>query len=713
MVPMTQPIDIRRSGRIALLVLNAPPVNALSAQVRAALFDALEAVGRDPEVSGVVIAGEGRCFCAGADVSEFQGGNAHGISAGRDPAELTALMDAFAKPVVAALHGAVLGGGLELALGCHYRVAAPETRLGLPEISLGVLPGAGGTQRLPRLVGPARAAEMILTGDAVNAAAALEMGLIDGVIDADLIAGAIRYVESVVDGDKPLPRARDRQIDASDIPADFFERARTSVKSRNVPKQTIARIVDCVEAAVRLPFDAGIKFEREQFEACNASLEAAALQHGFFARRKAATIPGLSIASTTRRIEQVAVIGGGTMGRGIALSFAGAGFPVTLVETTTDRADAALEAIRVECERMAKSGRLSVEQAGKVVALITPKIALADLASCDLVVEAVFEDLALKRTLAAQLGALCKPDAIIASNTSTLDVDILARASGRPADFVGMHFFSPAHIMRLLEVVRGEATAPDVLATVLAVARKLGKDPVVSGVCYGFIGNRMLEPYLRETEALLLEGATPSQIDGALEAFGMAMGPCRMMDLAGVDVVAKVVIERGKEGGLPDDPRYRIVCRALNDVGRHGQKSSAGFYRYDGRKAVDDGEAVRIIAELASEQGVSRRNRIEDAEIVERCLLPLINEGFCIIGEGIAYRESDIDVVWLSGYGFPALRGGPMFYAHTVGTSWVRQRLLDYGRALGNAFGYWTPAASLPGLGPRPSPKLNDTGMKP
>ncbi|MFM0088817.1 3-hydroxyacyl-CoA dehydrogenase NAD-binding domain-containing protein [Paraburkholderia sediminicola] len=541
-------------------MINAPPVNALSASLRSALFDALATAGRDPKVSGVVIAGEGRCFCAGADVSEFRTDNAHAISEGRDPTELTALIDEFTKPVVAALHGSVLGGGLELALGCHHRVAAPGTQLGLPEINLGVLPGAGGTQRLPRLVGLAQAAKMILTADVADATAALEMGIVDEVIDGDLIAGAVRYADEVVDAGRPLPRARDRQIDAGDIPADFFEQARNSVKSRNVPARTVDRIVGCLDAAVRLPFDAGMKFEREQFEACNASVEAAALQHGFFARRKATTIPGLAAGTGTRRVEQVAVVGGGTMGRGIALSFATAGFPVTLIETTAERADAAREAIRVDCERMAKSGRLSVERAAQVARLIVPKIELADAASCDLVVEAVFEDLALKRALAAQLGALCKPGAIIASNTSTLDVDVLASASGRPADFVGMHFFSPAHIMRLVEVVRGKATAPDVLATVLSIARKLGKDPVVSGVCYGFIGNRMLEPYLRETEALLLEGATPSQIDAALEAFGMAMGPCRMMDLAGVDVVAKVVIERGKEGGLPDEGSPVFRC---------------------------------------------------------------------------------------------------------------------------------------------------------
>lgn len=692
---MTALVTTERRGRIAVIRLNAPPVNALSASVRTALFDALTAADQDPDVVGVVLAGEGRCFCAGADIGEFQNAVAGAVEHGRDPVELTALIDQFTKPVVAAMHGTALGGGLELALGCHYRLAATATQLGLPEIRLGILPGAGGTQRLPRLVGLERAAKMILSGDAIDAQDALAAGLVDAVIDTDLIASAIRFTEGVIDRGAVLPRIRDRKVQESDFPAGFGSHASTFVRDRHIPITTVERIVQCLEAAVRMPFDEGMRFERMQFDACNATPEAAALQHGFFARRKALSIPGLSASTTTRPVSQVGVVGGGTMGRGIALSFAIAGFAVLLVETSSSRADAAIEAIRALVARMTKSGKLTVEQAGQILGLITTTTTLDDLRESDLVVEAVFEDMALKGELATQLGAICKPGAIIASNTSTLDVNALARASGRPDDFVGMHFFSPAHVMRLLEIVRGDATGPDVLATVVAVARKLGKDPVVSGVCYGFIGNRMLEPYLREAEALLLEGATPSQIDRAIEAFGMAMGPCRMLDLAGVDVAAKVVIEQNRAGALPDDPTYRIVCRALNELGRHGQKSSLGFYRYEGHKAVDDSESLPIIAELAAQHGVARRADIEDTEIVERCLLPLINEGYRILDEGIAYRDSDIDVVWLSGYGFSAVRGGPMFYAKTLGTSNIARRLTSYGQALGNQHDYWTPAPSL------------------
>jgi 3-hydroxyacyl-CoA dehydrogenase len=691
---MTQLVIVKQVGRIALLTLNAPPVNALSAGLRSGLYDALAEAGRNDGVAAVVLAGEGRCFCAGADVAEFQSG-AGTISNGRDPVDLSALIDGFRKPVIAALHGAVLGGGLELALGCHYRVAAPTAKLGLPEINLGVLPGAGGTQRLPRLVGLAQALELILSGKPVDVIAALDMGLVDDAADGDLIEHAVRFAEGVLERGALMPRVCERAIQANSVPADFFDTARAALQERRTSKDAAGRIIECVEAAVRLPFDEGMKFERAQFEACNASVEAAALQHGFFARRGAAKIPGLPASTPIRQIARMAVVGGGTMGRGIAIACASAAYPVTLVETSAERAALAVEAIRAECERMGKSGRLSVDRAQSIPNLITPSHRLADLASIDMVVEAIFEDLALKTSMAAELGAVCKPGAIIASNTSTLDLNVLAQASGRAADFVGMHFFSPAHVMRLLEVVRGDATAPDVLATVMAVARELDKDPVVSGVCYGFIGNRMLEPYLRETEALLLEGATPTQIDRALEQFGMAMGPCRMMDLAGVDVVAKVVIERDKQGALPADPHYRIVCRELHTAGYHGQKASLGFYRYDGRKLIDDAQAQKLIEALASRQGIERRANIGDNEIVERCLLPLINEGFLILEEGITYREADVDVVWLSGYGFPASRGGPMFHARTIGITNLRERLAHYGSTLGNMHGYWTPASSL------------------
>ena len=691
---MSSHVDIETRGLLRVLRLKHIPVNALSAPLRSALFHSLRQLSEDSRVRGVVIIGDGRCFSAGADINEFQQNDPGAITAGRDPAEITKLIDTMSKPVLAALHGVALGGGLELALGCHYRVAAPGTQLGLPEIQLGLLPGAGGTQRLPRLIGLPAAQEMILSGRAVDAAKALSLGLIDAIVEDNLVEGAIRYLDTILTQAAPIRRTRDRTLSATDNPRDSLERARTEARSKRAISFAAERIVDCLEAS-RLPFEAGMRFEREQFLACNASPAAKALQYGFFAQREATKVPHIPTGTRERVISRVAIIGGGTMGRGIAMAFANADYPVTVIETDAARADAAAQAIRAEYERLAASGRLTPEEAEARAARVVATTQDETLRTSDLILEAVFEDLAIKSELCKRIGRHCKPGAIIASNTSALDINLLARASERPADFLGLHFFSPAQVMRLLEIVRGEQTAPAVLATAVGLARRLEKHAVVCGVCFGFIGNRMLEPYLRETEALLLEGATPRQIDGALEAFGMAMGPCRMLDLAGVDVAANVVIEREKQGSLPADPTYRIVCRDLYRRGRFGQKAGKGFYRYEGRKALDDLEAIGAIRELARCHLVTPRAAISDTEIVERCLLPLINEGYRIIEEGIAYRTSDLDVVWLSGYGFPADVGGPMFYASQIGLPRVREQLLHYASLRGDQYGYWTPAAAL------------------
>jgi 3-hydroxyacyl-CoA dehydrogenase len=688
-------IRTERRGKVSLILMSNAPLNVLSAQMRRELLEALASARDDHEVKGILIASQGRCFCAGADISEFLLPDDQLFSDDCDPRAIATLLEEAEVPVLAAIHGSALGGGLELALACHYRVAAPDAELGLPEINLGVLPGNGGTQRLPRLVGLEQAHQMLVSGRPVDAARAYQVGLVDVVIDGDLVTGALEYLERLIANNEPLRRTRERQITGIEGAASLFANARKEAATLRAKAHAAAAIIGCLESALDRPFEDGLDFERQQFVACNATSEAKALQHGFFARRQATKIPQIAAGTVSRKVASVGVVGGGTMGRGIAMAFMNAGFPVSLVEADANRGRLAIETIQDQYRHAATTGRMTFDEASSRAPLITVVDALEAISDCDLVIEAVFEDLAVKKDLCEALGNVCKPGAILATNTSTLNVDVLAQASGRPSDFVGMHFFSPANVMRLLEIVRGEHTAGDVLATAVGIARKLKKDPVVCGVCYGFIGNRMLEPYLREVEFLLLEGATPRQIDSALEAFGMAMGPCRMMDLAGVDVVAKVVIEREKEGHLPSDPRYRIVSRAMFDAGRHGQKTSKGFYAYEGRRALDDEDAIRVIQKLAAEHATPARSDISANEIVERCIVPLINEGLKIVDEGIAYRKSDVDVVWLGGYGFPAELGGPLFYAESIGVDWLRERIDYFRKSSANAYGYWKPAESL------------------
>ncbi|MGZ9713628.1 3-hydroxyacyl-CoA dehydrogenase NAD-binding domain-containing protein [Glaciimonas sp. GNP009] len=690
-------VSITTQGDVAVVTIDHPPVNALSRSVRRELLATFALISADQQVRAVVLACAGRTFVAGADIGEFSDRSGVLMTSEPDPNEVIAAIEQCGKPVVAALFGHTLGGGLELALGCHARIAHVDTRIGFPEITLGVIPGAGGTQRLPRLVGLPLALEMILTGKLLWAQDALAVGLIDAVISTndDLVGRAIAYATELALKANAGLLARDRAVDVANMPVGLFAKARAE-KTRN-RAQARARIaaIDVIEAAVEQQFDEALRFERMQFVACNASPEAAALQHAFFAQRAATKIAGVSSMTKRRPLASVGIVGGGTMGRGIAIAFMNAGIAVVLLEVSTIARDAALAAISAEYERGVKAGRIDVKTALACVGRLAGALDDAALATCDLVLEAVYENLEIKQAVCRRLGHIAKPGAIIATNTSTLDVDVLAAATGRPQDVVGLHFFSPANVMKLLEIVRGKETLPDVLATVMALATRLGKVPVVSGVCYGFIGNRMLEGYLRETEAMLLEGLTPRRIDTALEQFGMAMGPCRMMDLAGVDVCAKVVEERGKEGKLPSDPTYRIVCRELAALDRFGQKSGSGFYRYDGRTARDDAAVDEICSKLGTLAGIARRNDITDEEIVERCLLPLINEGAHIMEEGVATRPGDIDIVWLAGYGFPPERGGPMYYADTLGRQLVSDRLDDYGRRRGNRFGYWTPAASL------------------
>jgi len=691
---MTPPVTCEMTGLVAVIRLQSPPVNALSQQVRRALYDAIARAGDDPDVSAIVLTGNSRFFSAGADIGEFRDENAGAMFAGRDPAEVIAVLEGLTKPAVAAIGGSALGGGLELAIGCHARIASRDAKLGLPEIGLGVIPGAGGTQRLPRLIGLEHAMQMMLSGKPVDAARAHALGLVDRVAESDLLSEAIELANSMV-ASGSIHRTSERPVRDADSMAVHVEAWRASARKAKASAIAVDHLLACARAAVSLPFSDAIKLERTCFLDCNRSEAAAGLQHAFFATRQAAKTPSQYAGSTPRLVERVAIVGGGTMGRGIAMAFANAGIDVTIVEMDAQRAAAAVETIRDEYQGLAASGRLDPAQAERRAAIIHAAEDFDAVRGADLVIEAVFENLEIKRDVCRRLGQACRPGAIIASNTSTLDIDFLARESGRAQDFVGLHFFSPAHVMRLVEVIRGKDTNGEVLATSMELVRRLGKNAVVSGVCYGFIGNRMLEPYLRETESLLLEGCTPAQIDAAIEGFGMAMGPCRMMDLAGVDVVAKVVEERGKQGQLPADPLYRIVCRELAVLGRFGQKSGNGFYAYQGRRAVEDPGAIESIRALAARHQVAQRTAVEAQEIVERCLLPLINEGFRIVEEGIAYRESDVDVVWLSGYGFPSERGGPLFYARRNGLRAIGERLTAYAAHAGDPYGYWTPARTI------------------
>lgn len=684
-------VRLERRGNIALLLIDNPPVNALSAEVVSQLGAAVAAFEQDTSARALLVACAGRTFVAGGDIADFDNPAFSAVPLNR----ILARIEGFDRPVVASMHGFAFGGGLELALACHWRVATRDGQFAFPEVKLGLLPGSLGTQRLPRLVGAELALNLIATGRTIDASAALQCGLIDAIVNGDPLERGIEFTAELLRTGKGPRRASELALDIDGIAPDFFAEARARARRERAAYPAATAIVDAVEAAATLPFREGELVEARAFEALRASPQSKALRHLFFARRQATKIPGMPHGISPRRVQEVGVLGGGTMGRGIAINFLAAGLPVVLVETSQPALDAAVGGIRQVYEAAVSKGRLTQVELERRMALLRPTLDDSALASSDLVIEAVFEDLALKESVCKRLGEVCKPGAVIATNTSTLDVDALAQASGRAADVIGTHFFSPAHVMRLLELVRGAATAPDVLLTAMKLAQTIGKQPVVTGVCWGFIGNRMLEVYLRETEFLLLEGATPAQVDHAVEALGMAMGPCRMLDMAGVDVGAKVVIEQARAGRLPADPTYRVLVRRLFELGRMGQKAGVGYYRYQGRTAVADPVVNEVARELASRHGIERRAAIEPQEIVERLMYPLINEGARILEEGIAYRGGDIDVVWTSGYGFPDHLGGPMFYADATGLQHIVDRLAHYAQTRGNAQGYWTPAQLL------------------
>ncbi len=690
---MTNPVIFETHGRIGVLRMNNPPVNALSPAAVAGLIEGFAAFEADASLQALLLHCEGRTFVAGGDISSFDLPNFSTAPFNT----FLARLEQSARPVVAALHGTVLGGGLELAMACHYRLALPGTRVGLPEVKLGLIPGSLGTQRLPRLAGVPLALDMIQSGRMLDAGWALEAGIVDVVREGDALNLGLAYAEQLAAANAPVRRTSELPVSQAGIPSDFFAAA-LSAAQKKPAYPALAAAVWCVQAAAELPFAQGEQVEAREFEVLRPSATSRALRHLFFAERQVSKIPGLPKDVALRKIATVGVVGAGTMGGGIAMNFANAGIPVVIVEANDEALQRGLGLVRKNYEASAAKGKLSAQQLAQRLALLTGSLDYADLAGCDMVIEAVFENMDLKRQICAKLGQVCKSGAIIATNTSTLDVDELAAATGRPADVVGMHFFSPANVMRLLEVVRGAKTAPEVLATVMKLAGVIGKVAVVSGVCYGFIGNRMAEVYMREAEFLLLEGAQPQQVDRAVEALGMAMGPCRMLDMAGIDVGAKTVIERDKAGGLPADPSYRVLVRKLFEMGRFGQKTLAGYYRYEGRTPVPDPALTEICVALAAQYGIQRRSDISDQEIVERLLYPLINEGALILSEGIAYRGADIDMVWVAGYGFPDHRGGPLFLADEIGLKKIVERMAAYATERGNACGYWTASNLLKNL---------------
>ncbi|HZM36966.1 MAG TPA: 3-hydroxyacyl-CoA dehydrogenase NAD-binding domain-containing protein [Burkholderiales bacterium] len=642
---------------IAVLSMNNPPVNGLSNALRAALMESLKKAEADTAVKAVVITGSAKAFSGGADIREF---NKPRVKP--DLPDVNDQQDAMSKPLVAAIGGFALGGGLELALGCHYRVAAPRTQLGLPEVKLGILPGSGGTQRLPRLIPMAVAVEMMTTGNPISAEKANALGLVDEVAQGDLLESALAFTKSILG--KPLKRVRDMKAKLEGDPKAFFAQVREQVKkaSRGYPAPLV--IVDCAEASLK-PFDEGRKSEREGFVKLVDSTESKALRHMFFAERQTTKIPDVPEDTQTREIGKAAVIGAGTMGGGIAMAFANAGIPVTLVDVSEDAVVKGMAKIKGNYAATVSKGRLAQADMDKRMTLITPTINLGQAADADIVIEAVFERMDVKKDMFKKLDGIMKQGAILATNTSTLDIDEIAAVTTRPQEVIGTHFFSPANVMRLLEVVRGEKTGKGVLATTMKLGKRLKKVPVVSGVCDGFIGNRMLEKYGQQSLFLIDEGASPQQVDNALRKFGMAMGPFTMYDMAGNDIGWEVRKRRYQQ--RPDFV-YSKVADRICELGRFGQKTAKGWYRYEpgDRKPLPDPAVDDIIQKYRSEIGVKPR-QISDEEIVERCIYALVNEGAHILQEGIALRASDVDMVYLTGYGFPPYRGGPMFYADTIG----------------------------------------------
>ena len=686
---MTSLVEYQKQGSIGVITLNNPPVNALSVNkgVVQGILDALKEGDHDPHIRAFVIIGGGRNFSGGADISEF--GKPY------DPGKATlpdalAYMDTVTKPIVAAISGPTMGGGLELALGCHYRIALTGAQIALPEVKLGILPGAGGTQRAPRLMGVEKAQDFMVAGDPISSEKAKESGLVDEVVSGDLRAAAISYANKLLKENQGARRAS-QLIASIDQPEAFFAAARERIGKAWRGYPAPLAIAACVEAATNLPFAKGVAFERQQFEKLVKTDESRALRHLFFAERLVSKIPDVPEDTPTREIKSAALIGAGTMGGGIAMNFANAGIRVKMLELNQEALDKGLGIVRKNYAATVAKGRLTQEAMDKRMGLFTGVTSYDDIKDVDIVIEAVFEDMPAKKQVFEKLDKVCKPGAILATNTSTLDVNEIAAATSRPQDVLGLHFFSPANVMKLLEVVRAKKTSKDVLASAMKLSKAIKKVGVVAGVCDGFIGNRMLHGYFREAGFLLEEGALPQQVDKVIEDFGFAMGPFRVGDLAGLDV--GWYIRKRQAATRPAHQRYSKVADQVCELGRFGQKTGAGWYRYEAgnRNPIPDPVVEELIVKASKEAGI-QRHQITDQEILERCIYALVNEGAKILEEGIALRASDIDIVYIYGYGFPRYRGGPMFYAGTVGLDKVLESVRRYHSAHGEV---WKPAALL------------------
>ncbi len=681
---MAEVVTFSKEGNIGIISVNNPPVNALAQAVRAGIKSGVEKGIGDSSVAAMIIRCEGRTFIAGADIREF----------GKPPTEpflpeVIQVIENSPKPMIAAIHGTALGGGLEICLGCHFRIAVPGAQVGLPEVKLGLLPGAGGTQRLPRLIGAQAALDIITSGNPVPAKKALAMGIIDEIVEGDLKAAALAYAKKVLDEKRPLRKVSTLTV-KKETPTVFEDYAK-SIARKQRGFLAPFHCIKAVQAATELPFADGMKRERELFVELHDSSQSKAQRHAFFAEREVARIPGLPDDQPTREIKSVGILGAGTMGGGIAMCFANAGIPVYLLDMKQEFIDKGLATIRKNYSNTVAKGSLKQEDMDKRMALIKPTLSYDDLKNVDLVIEAVFEDMAIKREVFGKLDSVCKPGAILASNTSYLNIDEIAKSTKRPQDVVGMHFFSPANVMRLLENVRGAKTSPEVNATAMKIGKKIGKVAVLVGVCDGFVGNRMLAKRSRECMFMLEEGALPQQIDKVIFDFGFPMGPYAMSDMAGLDVGW-----RNRKAKFDQLTKREQACNILDkicELGRYGQKTGAGFYKYDDkRNSSPDPVIEEIIVNHSKEVGIKRRN-ISDQEILERAIYSMVNEGAKILEEGIAARPLDIDVVWMNGYGFPIYRGGPMFYADQIGLKKVYEAILKYKKEVGAE--YWEPAPLL------------------
>ncbi|MGH1373816.1 MAG: 3-hydroxyacyl-CoA dehydrogenase NAD-binding domain-containing protein [Cellvibrionaceae bacterium] len=679
-------VNYQVENNIGIIRVNNPPVNALSQALRIGIQDAIKTAQND-DSKAIVILCEGRTFIAGADITEF----------GKPPMapslpDVVEEIEQSTKPVIAALHGTALGGGLEVALGSHYRVALASAKVGLPEVKLGLLPGAGGTQRTPRLTGVKAALDLMTSGNPIGAGKAQSINLIDEIVEGDLLAGAVTFAEKIIAQNAPIKRSGQLNVDDSDNNAEFFAAYRKNLARRAKGQIAPQNIVSCVEAAANQSLSEGLKVERDLFMECITSPQSAAMRHMFFAEREAAKVKGLAKDTPLREIKSVGIIGGGTMGGGIAMNFANVGIPVKLLEISDEGLKRGLGIIEKNYAISAKKGKLTEQQMQQCLSLVEGTTNYDDLNDVDLVIEAVFENINIKKEVFTKLDQVCKPGAILATNTSYQDVDQIAAATQRPEDVIGLHFFSPANVMKLLEIVRGEKTADDVIATCMKIAKTIRKVPVLARVCYGFIGNRMLQPYFREAQLCLIEGSTPEKIDSVMEEFGMAMGPIAVSDLAGIDIGYKA------RETLSDDEKGPAktfcVSDALVEMDRLGQKSGAGFYTYDPqtRQRMNDDKVMEIVETQAKLQGIERRD-IDEDELLKRMTFGLINEGAKVLEEGIAQRPSDIDVVYIYGYGYPVSRGGPMHYADSIGLKTIYETICQYAQDFGEEF--WQPSALL------------------